>query len=130
MTGPATNTIDSARARQVELILERVETLPTLSPVAARLLSIGTVDEVLITDIVKIIESDPALSTRILGICRKADRGLGDRITTVKRAVLMLGIESVRAAALSVSVYDLMSKDDETARKELDARVASENGAE
>src|SRR4051812_17660607 len=123
-------TLDPARARQVELILERVETLPTLSPVAARLLSIGTVDEVLIGDVVKIIESDPALSTRILGLCRKADRGLGDRITTVKRAVLMLGIESVRSAALSVSVYDLMSKDDESARKELDARVASENGGD
>jgi signal transduction histidine kinase/HD-like signal output (HDOD) protein len=112
----------------VELILERVETLPTLSPVAARLLSIGTVDEVLITDVVKIIESDPALSTRILGLCRKADRGLGDRITTVKRAVLMLGIESVRSAALSVSVYDLMSKEDESVRKELDAAMASDNG--
>jgi signal transduction histidine kinase/HD-like signal output (HDOD) protein len=130
MTGPASSqiaTIDPARARQVELILERVQTLPTLSPVAARLLSIGTLDEVLIGDVVKIIESDPALSTRILGLCRKADRGLGDRITTVKRAVLMLGIESVRSAALSVSVYDLMSKEDEAARKELDAAMAGES---
>jgi signal transduction histidine kinase/HD-like signal output (HDOD) protein len=131
MTGIATtpagpqSPVDAARARQVELILERVRTLPTLSPVAARLLSIGTTEEVLITDVVKIIESDPALSTRILGLCRKADRGLGDRITTVKRAVLMLGIESVRSAALSVSVYDLMNKEDEAARKELDAEMAS-----
>src|SRR5215831_8005618 len=140
MTGPANSTpaaptpvstgADAARARQVELILERVQTLPTLSPVAARLLSIGTIDEVLIADVVKIIESDPALSTRILGLCRKADRGLGDRITTVKRAVLMLGIESVRSAALSVSVYDLMSKEDEAARKELDAAMAGASEAE
>src|ERR1051325_260238 len=127
-TASGSPTVDPARARQVELILERVQTLPTLSPVAARLLSIGTIDEVLIADVVKIIESDPALSPRILGLCRKADRGLGDRITTVKRAVLMLGIESVRSAALSVSVYDLMSKEDEAARKELDAAVATENG--
>lgn len=116
------------RARQVELILERVRALPTLSPVAARLLSIGTVDEVLIADVVKIIESDPALSARILGLCRKADRGLGDRITTVKRAVLMLGIEAVRAAALSVSVYDLMTSEDEAARAALDTAVAKEHG--
>ncbi len=122
-------TIDPARARQVELILERVETLPTLSPVAARLLSMGSVDSVSIGDVVKIIESYPALSTRILGLCRKADRGLGDRIMSVKRAVLMLGIESVRSAALSVSVYDLMTKEDEATRKELDAAVAEENGA-
>lgn len=120
----------SARARQVELILERVRTLPTLSPVAARLLAIGTIDEVLIQDVVKIIETDPALSARILGLCRKADRGLGDRITTVKRAVLMLGIEAVRSAALSVSVYDLMTREDESARAALDATVATAEGAE
>jgi signal transduction histidine kinase/HD-like signal output (HDOD) protein len=121
---PAATTLD--RARQVEMILERVRTLPTLSPVAARLLSIGTIDEVLIGDVVKIIESDPALSARILGLCRKADRGLGDRITTVKRAVLMLGIEAVRAAALSVSVYDLMTGEDEAAREALDTAVAGD----
>ncbi len=125
---PAPSAAEQARARQVELILERVKTLPTLSPVAARLLSIGTIDEVLIGDVVKIIESDPALSARILGLCRKADRGLGDRITTVKRAVLMLGIEAVRSAALSVSVYDLMTREDDTARKEFDAAVAGSAG--
>ncbi len=127
---PAASSAADARARQVELILERVRTLPTLSPVAARLLSIGTIDEVLIGDVVKIIESDPALSARILGLCRKADRGLGDRITTVKRAVLMLGIEAVRSAALSVSVYDLMTREDDEARQQLDAAVATAEGAD
>ncbi|HYE61744.1 MAG TPA: HDOD domain-containing protein [Phycisphaerales bacterium] len=127
MTVPATPTPDLARARQVEMILERVRTLPTLSPVAARLLAIGTIDEVLISDVVKIIESDPALSARILGLCRRADKGLGDRITTVKRAVLMLGIEAVRSAALSVSVYDLMTREDEQASEALDASMVSEH---
>ena len=127
MTAPASTTPDQARARQVEVILERVRTLPTLSPVAARLLSIGTIDEVLITDVVKIIETDPALSARILGLCRRADKGLGDRITTVKRAVLMLGIEAVRSAALSVSVYDLMTGEDEQASQALDDTFANEH---
>ena len=70
-----------ARARQVELILERVNTLPTLSPVAARLLSIGTVDEVLIGDVVKIIESDPALDRDddAAGRSAQGDRFDGDR---------------------------------------------------
>ena len=85
--------------RQVELILERVDTLPTLSPVAARLLKLGSSDQVDIADVIKIIETDPAMSTRIIGLCRRADRGLGDRVTTVKRAVLMLGLEPVRSVA-------------------------------
>ncbi len=105
---PSAPGLDAARSRQVELILEGVDGLPTLSPVAARVISIGSADEVDIDEITKVIESDPAMSTRVLGLCRRADKGLGDRVTTVKRAVVMLGIEAVRAAVLSVSVYDLL----------------------
>lgn len=120
--------VDGARARQVEVVLERVESIPTLSPVAARLLKLGSVTGVPIGDVVRLIESDPALSTRILGLCRKADRGLGDRIKTVRRAVLMLGVDAVRSAALSVSVYDLMSRGDDGSRAALDESVAGAAG--
>ncbi len=72
--------------------------LPTLSPVATRLLAVGRSRDADMKEIVKLIESDPALSTRLLALCRRADKGLGERITTVKRAVLMLGFESVRSA--------------------------------
>ncbi len=91
------------------MILEQVESLPTLSPVAARLLRVASGDDADLGDISRLIESDPPLSARILGMCRRSDRGLGDRITTVKRAVSMLGLDAVRACVLSVSIYDLMS---------------------
>lgn len=100
---------DPARVRQVEMILEQVESLPTLSPVAARLLRVACGDDADLGDISRLIESDPPLSARILGMCRRSDRGLGDRITTVKRAVSMLGLDAVRACVLSVSIYDTMS---------------------
>src|SRR3954467_13367358 len=95
-------------AAQIEAILREVESLPTLSPVATRLLQIAGVEDADLDALVEIIESDPALSARLLGLCRRADKGLGDRITTVRRAVVMLGLEAVQAAALSVSVYDVM----------------------
>lgn len=97
-----------AKARQIEVILGGVDALPTLSPIATRLLALGAADTVDVEEISRLIESDPSMSARILGLCRRADKGLGDRITSVKRAIVMLGIEAVRAAALSVSVYDLM----------------------
>lgn len=103
-----TTAAETARTRQVELILASVDSLPTLSPVATRLLSLGASDEVDIDEISKIIESDLSMSSRVLSMCRKADKGLGDRITTVKRAIVMLGIEAIRTAALSVSIYDVM----------------------
>src|SRR6266850_1126606 len=99
----------SERAGQIELILRRVESLPTLSPVATRMLQIAGVEDADLDALVEVIESDPPLTARLLGLCRRADKGWGDRITTVRRAVVMLGLEAVQAAALSVSVYDVMA---------------------
>jgi signal transduction histidine kinase/HD-like signal output (HDOD) protein len=95
-------------AAHVELILRQVDALPTLSTIATRLLEIAGAEDADLDRIVEIIESDPALTARMLGLCRRADKGWGDRITTVRRAVVMLGLEAVQAAALSVAVYDVM----------------------
>lgn len=109
-----------AKARQVELILSRVDALPTLSPVATRVMQLGASDNVDIEQLATLIESDPALTARILGLCRRADKGLGDRVVSVKRAVVMLGLEAVRSAVLSVSVYDALKPLDDHRRRELD----------
>lgn len=93
---------------RVELILRQVDALPTLSPIATRLLELGSDASSDIRQIVRLIESDPALTARILALCRRSHLGLGDRITTVHRAVVMLGLDAVRAAVLSVSVYELL----------------------
>jgi HD-like signal output (HDOD) protein len=96
--------------RRTELIERAIDQLPTLSVVATRLLQISSADRADMAEIVQMIESDPALSARLVGLCRRADKGLGDRITTARRAVLMLGFEAVRSAALSVSVYDVVRR--------------------
>ncbi len=103
-------TLDQDRAAQIDLILRQVDSLPTLSPIASRLMQITNVEDANLDNLVEVLESDPALTARLLGLCRKADKGLGDRITTVRRAVVMLGLEAVQAAVLSVAVYDLMQR--------------------
>jgi signal transduction histidine kinase/HD-like signal output (HDOD) protein len=106
MTTPTNN----ARARQVEMILQQVDTLPTLSPVATRLLSIGSDNDADLDEVVMLIESDPALTSKILSLCRRADKGLGQSVSTVKKAVIMLGLEAVQGAVLSVCVYELLDQ--------------------
>ena len=104
---------DSAAApmneQQVELILSNIDRLPTLPAVATRLMSISSVEDINLDEIILLIESDPAMSTMILSMCRTADKGLGDKITTVRRAVIMLGLEAVQVAALSVHVYQQLN---------------------
>jgi len=97
--------------RKIEVILAGIERLPTLPSVAMRLMSIGKAEDINLDEIIRLIESDPAMSSTILRMCRTADKGLGDRITTVRRAVIMLGVEAVQVAALSVHVYQQFSGD-------------------
>ncbi len=118
---------EAPRLRQIDLILAQVDNLPTLSPIAARLLSLGSADDVDLSELARLIESDPALAGKLLGLCRKADKGWGDRITTVKRAVVMLGMDAVRSAVLSVDVYDVMKNraaevDRQTAARSAESR--------
>lgn len=97
-----------ASVSRVELILQQVDALPTLSTVATRVLSLSGSGEADVREIIRLIESDPALTVRLLSLCRRAERGLGAKITTVDRAVVMLGLNAVRSAMLSVEVCGLV----------------------
>lgn len=98
--------------QKIDAILSGIERLPTLPSVATRLMSIGNAEDINLEEIIELIESDPAMSTTILRMCRSADKGLGDRITTVRRAVIMLGLEAVQVAALSVHVYQQLHRNE------------------
>ena len=103
---------EPGKNRRLEMILEQIDALPTLPSVASRLLRISSAADADFRQIIAMIESDPALTARILGLCRKVERAGVDEITTVDRAVVHLGFEAVRAAALSVNVYDVFAAAD------------------
>ncbi len=110
----------STRSDRVEVILQQLHTLPTLSAIAMRLLSLTSDDESEVGDIVKIIESDPSITAKVLSLCRRSETGLGARITTVDRAVVMLGFEAIRNAVLSVEIYNLFESTRSTPQRGLD----------
>ncbi|MBT8486476.1 MAG: HDOD domain-containing protein [Phycisphaerales bacterium] len=98
----------AATSHRVELMLQELESLPTLSPVAVRLLELTADDEAESRDVIDLVASDPALASKVLAMCRCHERGRADNVTTVDRAVLLLGFEAVRCAVLSVQVFDLI----------------------
>jgi signal transduction histidine kinase len=109
---------DELLSRRTELVLRELDRLPTLPAVASKLLELGARDEVQIREIVKVIESDPALTTRLLALCRRAAFRTRHPITTVEMAVVMLGVEAVRSLVLSVEIFDWASKTTEATRRE------------
>ncbi len=97
---------DPAAAQRTELILRRIQTLPTLPPVALRLLALTSDDEANAADVVRLVESDPALTATVLRLCRVADRAGSrrDPMPTLTRAVALLGFNALRNAVLTAGV--------------------------
>ncbi len=104
------------RADRVELILEQLDSLPTPSPVAMRLLKLTSADDAEIDEIVSLVQADAALTGKLLALCRRANTGLGDSVLTVERAVVMLGFEAVRSALLSVHLHGFFAAADPNER--------------
>lgn len=108
---------------RVELILSQLDRLPTLPPVAARLLAMATSENCGVRDLVEIIQLDPALTAGILRMIRRANLGVRQRDMTVAKAVGLMGLHAVRNAVLCSEFFEVFSvadSDDSAAlRKDL-----------
>jgi len=94
---------------RAELILSRLDQLPSMPAVAMRLLALTASSESSARDVVRLIESDASLTAAILKLVNRADLGVRREGMTVERAVKLLGFSAVRNAALTVQVYGLLA---------------------
>jgi len=99
-------TSDQARSKRVDMIVRQLDSLPTLPVVATKLLQVATAKESSIKEVVALIESDQSLTAKILGLTRKAHLGLSGTVSTVEKAVVMLGFDAIRNAVLSIQVFE------------------------
>ncbi len=95
-----------------EQILERVlsrEVVPSLSAVAVRLVELAASETAGADDLAAVIEKDPGLATRLLRLCNSAAYRLSEEeVTSINRAVVILGVREVRIMALSISLRDTL----------------------
>jgi putative nucleotidyltransferase with HDIG domain len=94
---------------RVELILNHLDRLPALPGVVARLITVTSSEDSSARDVVSIIESDAALTAGILRLVRRADLGVRTQSMTVTKAVTLLGMRTVRNAALSSQFFETLS---------------------
>src|SRR5579885_3091011 len=93
------------KEKRVELILQQLEDLPTLPGVAVRLLELTADEKASVAEVVSLISSDPSLTARILQLVHRADVGVRGEVSSIERAVVLLGFEAVRSAVLAISVF-------------------------
>lgn len=85
-------------------IYSKIDELPTLPIVLPKLLSLMESEESNTSDIIDTISHDPALTLKILKVANSAYYGFQREISSLERAVVLLGFNMVRSLALSIGV--------------------------
>jgi len=84
--------------------LNSCRTLPSMPAVVLEVLDLCQNDNLSIPEVSRSLERDPALSAKVLKIANSAWYGLRSQVTTLDRALALLGINATLSLALSFSL--------------------------
>lgn len=79
-----------------KLLVEQIETLPPLAPIANRVMAVTDSPHSSATDVARVLCEDPAIVAKILRVANSPFYGSSRRITEVSRAVVILGAVATR----------------------------------
>lgn len=91
-----------------ELMLAHLDALPTLAPVAVKLLQLTTDDASSVQDVVETLQGDQSLTAKILSVANSVASGAGGEVATLERALVLLGFKAVRGVVLAVKVFECL----------------------
>ncbi|MCL2646569.1 MAG: HDOD domain-containing protein, partial [Phycisphaerales bacterium] len=101
---------DEVKTRKVEIVLQQLDSLPTLPMIAMRLIALTGSTESKTAEVVALLSADQSLTSKILSLANSAMAGTKRSITSVRQAVIMLGFETVRNLVLSVKVFEIFQQ--------------------
>jgi HD-like signal output (HDOD) protein len=93
----------------IQKIVNRLKDIPTLPQVVEKIIDIVDNPTTSASDLNKAISMDQALSAKILKLVNSAFYGFPKKIETLTQAIVILGFNTVRSLALSISMVDFFS---------------------
>ncbi|QWR76653.1 HDOD domain-containing protein [Candidatus Magnetomonas plexicatena] len=85
-------------------ILAYIEKIPALSPTIAKIVSLTNNDSSSAADLVQVVKLDPTLTTKVLNLINSAYFGIQQKVTSINRAIILLGMNTIKNLALSAEV--------------------------
>jgi len=97
----------------LDKVVRRVDQISTLPHIALRVMEVANDRDSGAADLKEVMESDAALSARVLRCVNSSAYAVRARITNLQQAIAYLGLKQVRNLAMTASVSELF-KEDET----------------
>lgn len=90
--------------RNIEEFVKTIEKMPSLSPTVAKIVEIANSPTSSPKDLNTVISMDPVLTARVLKLVNSAYFGLSSQVTNILRAIILLGLNTIKNLALSTAV--------------------------
>lgn len=103
------------------LIQKYIERMPSLSTTVTKVLEVCNTPSTSANDLNRVIALDPVLTGQVLKLINSAYYSLPNQINSLTRAIIMLGINTVKNLALSTAVLGSMGKEDSFRSLSMDA---------
>jgi putative nucleotidyltransferase with HDIG domain len=94
-------------------LVKMVDRMPTFPKSAHRIIELTNDVNCAPRDLVGVIEHDPILTLKVLKLVNSSYFGLASEITSVKHAVVYLGINTIKNVALGVATMGALPKENE-----------------
>ncbi|MEW5691896.1 MAG: HDOD domain-containing protein [Candidatus Hydrogenedentota bacterium] len=93
-----------SKERSAVEVIRCIDKMPTLSTTAGKVVQIANDPATDARQVSKVIQMDPVLTGRVLRLLNSAYFALPEKISSVTRAIVMLGLNTVKNLALSTSI--------------------------
>jgi len=95
--------------KKAALVLRHIDRMPSLSPTVAKILQVANDPTSSANDLNKVISLDPVLAAKVLKLVNSAYFGFSEKVTSTVRAIVMLGLNTIKNLALSTAAMEAMS---------------------
>jgi HD-like signal output (HDOD) protein len=94
------------KPEQIEAMLDGLTTLPSLPSTVVRILDMLDNPDTRLQDVGKIVAQDPSLALKSLRLVNSAFFSLRDKVNSVERGIVLLGVKVVRNLVVTASVFE------------------------
>ncbi len=95
--------------KKAALVTRHIDRMPSLSPTVAKILQVANDPTSSANDLNKVIALDPVLAAKVLKVVNSAYFGFSDEVTSTVRAIVMLGLNTIKNLALSTAALETLN---------------------
>ena len=98
----------------LRILTQKILKLPTVPPVADKIIQLVSSKASVVNSIVETIETDPAISAKVISFANAAFFRTGQPVTTIQDAVMKIGFDNVKSIALGIALLTLFKGKQDT----------------